>query len=51
MVPYKSCFMHYPQISNFYFANLKTQPFLKKLDGPLEPMGLHDIAKLFKTKC
>ena len=35
MVPFKSCFMHYPQIPNFYLANLEMHPFLRNLTGPL----------------
>ena len=38
MVTFKSCFMHYPQIPNF-FANSKKQQFFEKLDGPAEPWG------------
>ena len=34
MVPFKSCFMHYPQIPNFYLANLETHHFLWILTNP-----------------
>ena len=33
MVPFNYCLMHYPQISNFYQANLKTHPLLRMLMG------------------
>ena len=39
--------MHNPQISKFYLANLKTQPFFEKLDRHVEPGG--GIEKLHNT--
>ena len=39
MVPFKSCFMHDPQIPNFYFANLELAPFLDDFDRPVGPQG------------
>ena len=31
--------MHYPEIPNFYFANLEAHPFSEDFDGPVESLG------------
>ena len=38
MISFKSCFIHYPQIPNFYIANQKTGPFYD-IYRPVGPRG------------
>ena len=39
MITYNFCFMHDPQIPNFYLANLESAPFLDDFDRPVGPKG------------
>ena len=39
MVPYKTCFVHDPQILNFYLANLESGPFSEDFARPVRPKG------------
>ena len=50
MVPFKSCFTHYPQIPNFYLAKPEMHPFLG-FRLVCRASGLPHIKKFNKTKC
>ena len=41
MITYNFCFMHEPQIPNFYLANLESDPFFDDFDEPWVCKKLH----------